>query len=147
MEFLKQWTVCVCITLVVSVIFSLFTPSGRMKSFYKILISLFVFVSFLYPFSDFKGFEKELDFDSYKISSNQKYFGAYELMLESEIKSRLSENGVDCLDVECSVVSVTDGEIEVKEVTVFVKSESDIKRAEDVVFESFGIKARVINSG
>ena len=54
MEYFKQWTICVCISLILAVIFSSFEPEGKMKSFCKLLVGLFVFVSFIYPLKDIK---------------------------------------------------------------------------------------------
>ncbi|MCR5208118.1 MAG: hypothetical protein K6C14_06555 [Eubacterium sp.] len=53
MEFLKQWTQCVCLTLIGAAGLSFLSPHGKMKGFYNTVIALFVFISFLLPFKDF----------------------------------------------------------------------------------------------
>ena len=85
MEFLKEWTVCVCMTLMVSVILSLFAPREKMNGFYKIMISLFIFLSFLYPFKDFHP--SAFHFDSTAVTEDGA--AAYETMLASQVKQTL----------------------------------------------------------
>lgn len=50
MDFLKEWTYTICITLIISVIFSILTPKGNMGRFFKIILATFIFLSFIYPF-------------------------------------------------------------------------------------------------
>ena len=63
MEFIKQWTFCVCISLITASIFSLLAPRGSMQGFFKLLISVFVFISFLVPLQN----AGKIDFDLSKI--------------------------------------------------------------------------------
>ena len=148
MDFIKQWTFCVCASLIIAVIFSVLTPKGTMNRFYKMMLSVFVFVSFLVPFQNFSA--KDFDFssigieDKIQLSQNK----TAENMLESEISKLLDSNGI----VGYSVSSAADynastGEIEINSVQISVSDDCDTKEIQKLVFESLGINAEVINVG
>ena len=148
MEFLKEWTFCVCVSLVIAVILSLFTPQGRMKSFYKMLIALFVFVSFLYPFRHFKM----QDFPSAdKLSTSfsvSEEGNSYELLINRKVTDVLTEKGF----VGASVSSRADydvqrGEITLHSVRVAVPDEYDTAEVQALLLEALGIHAEVIHIG
>ena len=148
MDFLKQWTLCVCTALVASVIFSLFTPKGKMKRFYKILISVFIFISFLYPLKDFHNFHFEKyakDSDAYLQEQGNE---GYENALNVQIKSLLENRGIIGALVSCKAeVDYRSNEIEIKEVRIAVSDEYDLTEVQKIVYEELGIKAEVIHIG
>lgn len=146
MEFLKQWTMCVCITLVISVIFSLFTPKGRMSGFYKIILSLFIFISFLYPLQSFNIIDFKTDeiFSDYEYESAEQT--AYEAMINNQIKSVLNENNVIGASVS-SEVKIQNDEASVNYVQVAIPDEYDSQEIEDLIFDTIGINAKVIYIG
>lgn len=146
MDFLKQWTFCVCITLIVSVIFLLFTPRGKLSGFYKMLISLFIFISFLYPLRDFDF--KDYDFD---YSFSQEEFDAstqksYETMLRTQIQSVLEQNKIYHSKIDCSV-RMDNAEATVKKVVIAVGDEYELTDVQSIVFDNLGINAQVIHIG
>lgn len=147
MEFIKQWTVCTCVTLIIAAVFSVFSPSGKMQSFYKILISLFVFISFIYPLKDFKGFDfpENLTFQSENIYDERLH--TYEKAVNEQIKNLLKENGITGADVN-SILSLTgENDVSIDEVNVAVPDEYDKNYVEKLIFNELGIKAKVINTG
>lgn len=146
MEFLKQWTMCVCITLVISVIFSLFTPRGRMAGFYKIIISLFIFISFLYPLKSFDidDFKADEIFSEYEYESAQET--AYETMINNQVKSVLTENKVIGASVS-SRIEIDNDEATVSYVQIAVPDEYEAEKIEEMIFNSLGINAEVIYIG
>lgn len=144
MEFLKEWSFCVCCSLVAAVILSLFAPKGRMNSFYKMIISLFIFISFLYPFKDFQAFELKIP----ELSVYEDVNSPYCIMAEKEIKKVLEENGIIGAGVICEVNSdYKTGEIEIVSVQISIPDEYDAKEVEKTVFEKLGINAKVIYVG
>ena len=145
MEFFKQWCFCVCVTLIIAVIFSLFTPKGRMKGFYKILISLFVFTSFIYPFKDFSIKALELP----KMSVNTESGNAvYENTVDKQLMKLLRDNGVSGSSVSSDVsVDYKSGEITVLSVRVTVPDEYDTETVRKVIADNTGINAEVVHSG
>jgi hypothetical protein len=146
MEFLKQWTLCVSTTLVISAVFSLFTPKGRMNTFYKLIISLFIFISFLYPLKSFDIEEFKVDavFDEGNFADVEK--SSYEIMINNQVKSVLEKNNVIGANVS-SDIKFSNDEIEVNYVQIAVADEYDVNDIENMIFNSLGINARVIHSG
>lgn len=146
MELLKDWTACICITLVVAVAFSLITPKGKMASFYKILISLFIFLSFIYPLKNTSFelnnrdpiFNAEYVEDSYENSVAQ--------MLESKINTVLNENGIKNSSIIVKVKQ-TNGNIEINSVSVAISDEYEITDVKEIIFEKLGINAEVHKFG
>lgn len=147
MEFFKQWCFSVCVTLVVAVIFSVFTPKGSMKRFYKILISVFIFVSFLYPFQHFSAREFLPD-EAFHFEEQSAYAAPYEAMISHELQQTLREMGVTGAGVSSTVaVDYSSGEITVKSVQVTVPDGCDKEETAQALFDKTGIKARVIYVG
>lgn len=146
MELLKDWTACICITLVVAVAFSLITPKGKMASFYKILISLFIFLSFIYPLKNTSFelnnrdpiFNAEYVEDSYENSVAQ--------MLESKINTVLNENGIKNSSIIVKVKQTNDN-IEINSVSVAISDEYEITDVKEIIFEKLGINAEVHKFG
>ncbi len=146
MEFVKEWCLCVCISLIVAVIFSLFTPKGSMNGFYKILISFFVFISFLYPLknADFGGF----DISDTVIAENENNASPYCEMINSEVKSTLKSKGITGISVSSDVsVDYNSSEIDIKKVTVSVSDGYDKNEVKKIIFDSLGITAEVNGIG
>ena len=146
MSFVKEWTVCICITLLVSVVFSLLTPKGRMAGFYKMTISVFIFVSFLYPLKNFNIDLSDLknEFSIQDIeTSNEK---SVEAMISSQIKSALSSENIENANVSCDV-QIRDNLIEVEDVVVSVSDEYDTENVKSIIFDNLGINAEVHRVG
>lgn len=146
MEFIKQWTVCVCVTLIIAVILTVLSPQGRMKRFYTIIISIFVFVSFLYPF---KGFDIDSVYFSpdFNYSAEQETVNSgYEQMICNKIKSVLMDENIVGSAVSTKV-TVSDGEISIDDVQVAVSDEYDKEAVKQIIFDRVGINARVIHNG
>lgn len=147
MDFLKQWTFCVCTTVVISVIFSLLTPKGNMGRFYKLIISLFIFVSFLYPFSEFNF--ARLDFSDFNINSeienNTNSIANH--LIEDKIVSVLEENGIYSSSVKCLSSFNADGETQINSITVSVPDEYDIQKVKDIIFVNLSLNVKVIHIG
>ena len=147
MEFFKQWCFCVCVTLVLAVIFSLFTPRGSMKRFYKILISVFIFTSFLYPFKDFGAKQLKLSNPLSEITTDTAQ-SPYNLLVQSEIQKALKNAGYNSCNVTAKTsVDYKSGEISIVEVTISIPDGYDKDKIQSAVFDKTGIKARVIYVG
>jgi hypothetical protein len=146
MDFLKQWAYCVCITLVIAVIFSLLAPKGRMSKLYKMLISLFIFISFLYPLKDFDIADIKIDDIDIDYTYSDEYSNSYEIMINNQVKNFLNDNDI----IGCSVsseVEIKNDEITIQNVQVAVPDEYDITEIKNMIFDSLGINAKVIRIG
>lgn len=148
MEFIKEWTFSICVSLIAAVILSLFTPKGSLKKFYKILLSFFIVVSFLYPLkdldTDFIDLENLNSGIEAKIESNMQT--SMQHSVDNQIKTVLTQNGIMHATVE-SDISFVNNEITVNHVQIAVSDEYDVDAVSDVVFDEIGIKAKVIHIG
>lgn len=144
MDFVKSWTVSVCLTLIISVVFSLVSPKGTMGRFYKVIISVFIFISFIYPLTDFDFSDFSADFN---IESD--YESAQENLTETQvegiIKSVLLENSVEDAQVSCTV-SQNGDEIMIDEIEVAVSRDYNAEEVRRLLLDSAGVAANVIYS-
>lgn len=141
MDFIKSWTVSVCLTLIISAVFSLVSPKGTMGRFYKVIIFVFIFVSLLYPFVDFdfNDFKADFDFESEFESTEE---DLAEMQVENIIKSVLSENNIEGAEVACDVFQASD-EISVENVTVTIPDKYDIDEVKQILLKETGVAAEV----
>ena len=148
MEFIKEWSFCICISLIISVIFSLLAPKGTLNRFYKILLSVFILISFIYPLKDFKGFD--FDFSKIGITSELQTTqnDTVETMLNNRISTLLSDNGIEGYSISSDLnYDLNSGEIEIKDIQIAVPSDYDCKTVKQLVFDELGFVTRVINIG
>lgn len=146
MEFLKQWTFCVCVTLIVATVLSQLTPKGRMSRFYKIILSVFIFVSFLYPI---KGFDVDnIYFDNSNILVTQQdtQEATYQYMISQKLKALLADEGISPASVNVKT-ETKNNEIEITDVQIAITSDYDKDQVKQLVFSKLGINARVIYNG
>lgn len=145
MDYIKSWTFCICITLIVSVIFSILSPNGTMGKFYKVIISVFIFISFLYPLTDFS-------FDDFKIDFN--FSTEYENLVESSAKQEiefsvskvLTDNEIYNSSISAEVRQNGD-EIEINRILVSVTDKYNVDEVKDLLFKNLGIVAEVKRIG
>ena len=141
MDFIKSWTVSVCLTLIISAVFSLVSPRGTMGRFYKVIISVFIFVSLLYPFADFDFNEFKADFD-FESELEDTGSDLAEMQVENIIKGVLLENGINGAQVSCTVIQIAD-EISVEDVSVIVPADYSASKVEKIIFDETGVAAQV----
>lgn len=142
MDFIKSWTVSVCLTLIISAVFSVISPKGSMGRFYKVIIAVFIFVSLLYPFTDFdfKEFASDFNFQS-ELESTQENLASQQV--ENVIKNVLTASGIEGAEVECVVLQTSD-EISVENITVMVPKQYDVAEVEKVILDETGVAADVV---
>lgn len=146
MEFIKQWVICVCITLIISVIFSSFAPKGKMNSIYKLTIALFVFLSFLYPFKSFNAKNFKLD-NAFSVNEAEDINNkSIEKMISNKVLLTLNENSILGANV-ISNVDYNNGEIYVESVSVSIPDEYDEDNIKSIIFDNLGINAEVHKIG
>ena len=145
MDYIKSWTFCICITLIVSVIFSILSPKGTMGRFYKVIISVFIFISFLYPLTDFS-------FDEFKIDFN--FNTEYENLVESSAKQEieysvgktLTDNEIYNSSISAEVEQNGD-EVVINRILVSVTDDYNIEEVKALLFENLGVVAEVKRIG
>lgn len=145
MDFIKNWVFCICITIIVSVIFSLVTPKGSMGRFYKIIISLFIFISFIFPFVDFDIDEFKVDFNLESEYKNTAESTA-EIEVEQLVKNELEKNGISNASVLCNVTLQND-EFYIDYVKIYVSKDYNCDEVKDIIYNTLGIISEVECSG
>lgn len=144
MDFIKEWTYTICITLIISVIFSMLTPKGNMGKFFKIILAAFIFLSFVYPL---KSAEIDLSFPDFNISdSEQAQKDSYEDMLSLQIEQKLEEVGYSSCNASCDVELKSD-EIYINKVMVSIPDSFDKSEVKNYLFDNLGINAEVYYLG
>ena len=145
MDYIKSWTFCICITLIISVIFSVLSPKGSMGRFYKAIISMFIFLSFLYPLSDFNIADFKLDFD-FESEYTDVVESSAEMQIESTVGAVLNDNGIGD-SVITADVEHKGGELIIKRVLISVTDNYSAEEVKNIVFENLGIVAEVKRIG
>lgn len=147
MNLIKEWTFCICSTVIVSVIFSLLAPKGSSGRFYKSVISLFIFISFLFPFTQIG--DKKLDFnlDNINIEAENNTNSIAEGVVKKEIIILLENNSVYSAGVNCSSSVNADNEIVLNSVTVSVADEYDCDTVRQLIYDELSLNVRVIHIG
>jgi hypothetical protein len=148
MEFIKQWSLCVCTALIISAVFSMFTPQGEMKRLWKIMISFFVFISFIYPLKDFDASAFKLDTQNNSFLIEESADKIYENRISSQIKEFLKSKEVQVANVSSKVkINTENGELEIKEVIIYIPDEYEKEYVSKLVFDGLGINSRVVYLG
>lgn len=145
MDYIKQWTFYVCITVVISVIMSFVTPNSSLGRFYKIIISVFIFISFLYPFTNMNFNDIKLPkFDNVEYTNS---YNQYSTMIDNRIKALLEKNQISGADVDCDLTVNEDNQIEIKSIQVAVGDEYDIEQVKSLIYEELQLNVSVIHIG
>lgn len=130
-------------TLITAVIFSMLSPKGNMGKYFKIIISLFIILSFILPFT-----EKKIDFDFSlsgiysELKEQEQYNDTYSSLIENKVKSFLKENNYDSCSVECDV-KYSEEEITIEEIIIRIPDEYNADEVKDLVYEKLGFSAKV----
>jgi len=91
-----------------------------------------------------------VDFSSFYTADVLRESGknTYEELINTQVKAALKEAGVIGADVSSSVFyDASSGEIEVQYVQVAVSDEYDTQSVKEMIFDTLGVKARVIHIG
>lgn len=144
MDYIKEWTLTVCITLIISIIFSMLTPKGNMGKFFKIILSTFIFLSFIYPLgnSDFDFTFPDFQIESAEAQEEE----SYENLIEAQISESLTQGGYSSCIIDAKI-EYSSNEIEIKELTVSVPNEYNADEVKNYLFEKLGLVAEVYNLG
>lgn len=137
MEFIKSWIFCVCSTLMLAVIFSVLTPKGSMGKFYKIIISMFIFASFLYPISNAKADDFKIDFPSFGNSYNMEFEESSKNNVELIVENALKEKGIN--SSVSAEIDLDNDEIIINEVVVYVPDSCSAEDVKSYLLEKIGL--------
>ncbi len=143
MDFIREWSLCVCTTLIISVIFSILTPKGNMGKIYKMILSMFIFISFLLPFKngniDFTL--PETDFESV-INESQ----SSEELVKANVNGTLCAGGYDACIINCDSEYINE-EIYINSLEIIIPREYDLNEVKEYIYEKSGMVAEVYYLG
>lgn len=144
MEFIKEWTLTVSVTLIISIIFSVLSPKGNMGRYFKIILAMFIFTSFIYPLS---GADMEFDFpvmDEIQYEDTQRE--TYENIICTDVKSTLESGGYTSSKVTASI-KYSENEITVKDLSIGITDNFDKDEVKKYVSDQTGFNAEVYYLG
>lgn len=145
MEFVKEWSFYVCITVVASVVLTFLTPKSSMGNFYKIIISVFIFLSFLYPFLNFDINDLKLpnvDNTSFTYSNNS---SLAKDMLSSKINELLINSGIKNANIDVDLSINDANEIVVDSIIVTVDKDYNSEEIKNLIYENLKLDVSVKN--
>lgn len=145
MDYIKSWTFCICITLVISVIFSIIKPKGTMGNFYKVIISVFIFISFLYPLTDFDFKDFKLDFN-FESEYENLIENSAEAVIENSVHDILRKNNIFNSSVSAEVKQSGE-EIIINRLLVSVTDDYSVEEVKELLFKNLGVVADVKRIG
>ena len=132
MKFINEWTYTVCITLIFSVMFSLLLPKGSQGKVGKIVITVFIMISFILPFKA-NGFNFDID--------------EYESISNVEIEASAEVEDFEYTAKVKVTVKLKDNELYIQSADVYILDDYDSKEVKDFLFEKLGINAKVYYIG
>lgn len=146
MRFLNEWTYTICITLIISVIFSLLLPKGSTGKIGKIVITVFIMVSFIIPFkaNDFK-----LNFEDYSVeyeNENTVKENSYENIIKTNIEDTLTKGNYKNSKAEVKV-DIKDEEVYIKSADVYILNDFNKDEVKNYIFDKLGINTKVYYIG
>lgn len=141
MDFIKNWTFCICITLIISVIFMILSPKGSMGKFYKIIISIFIFISFLYPLTDF-NFNRHNVGPKFESEYSDVVENSVDIEIKNSIKNTLNDNGIKAADIYVETTLKKD-EVTINKVVISIIDEYSKDEVKNILFDKLGIVADV----
>lgn len=148
MSFINEWALSVTATILISAVLSVLVPTGSMGKMYKTVIAVFIFASFIIPFTSFNtsdfdfsdlSVQTDFSFESEEVIKNN-----YDNMIVAQIEKILKECDLDKYDIEVKS-QVKDYEYSVTECNIVLYEKNMIETVSQKIEEETGIKANVVN--
>ena len=146
MKYLNDWTYTVCITLIFSIIFSLLIPKDSNGKVGKIIITVFIMISFIAPFKA-SGFD--FNFDGINSISEQQAENkeeSYSAIIKSNIEKALSDGNYSNSKAKVKV-KIKDDELYIKEADIYILNDYDKSEVQKYIFDKLGINVQVYYIG
>ncbi len=146
MKYLNEWTYTVCITLIFSVIFSLLLPKGSNGKVGKIIITVFIMISFIAPI---KANGLNIDFDNMNLISEKQDENkeqSYSTIIKSNIEKTLNDGNYNNSKAKVNV-KIKDDKLYIKSVDIYILIDYDKSEVQKYVFDKLGINAQVYYIG
>ncbi len=137
MDAVKSWAFSFCITAVAAAVVQMLVPKGSMEKVIRITVRIFLLTAIVSPLvanADL-GIMNDIRFELQTEMYTQKFRQETKQIIENEISKQvenmisesLAEMGVYPDEVKAFVISLSDNEVEIEEVTVTLRSNYKIK--------------------
>lgn len=144
MEFIKEWTLNISITLIVSTALSLIAPKNGTGKLFKITLSVFILISFLQPFVNNNVNISFPEFENAYIDEEKAV--TYEEVTNAQVKSTLVQGGFDQCTVDCKL-SIYGDEIYINKLMISIPDIYNKKEVENYIYDNMGLLAEVYYVG
>ncbi len=139
MDLLKEWILNISLTLIISTALALIAPKDGAGRLFRIVLSLFILLSFIYPLAE----NKDITFPDIRLEdTSEERSNTYESLTENEIIITLENSGYKGCESECNL-SIKGDEIYIDKVTVIIPQRYDKEEVKDSIFNSLGIISEV----
>lgn len=155
MDTIKMLATTVCITAVITAIFSMLMPEGKLEKVVMFAVSVFFLIGIVTPFTskEFRIQLKEIKVDKLEISTkiensvNKQFLNIAKANLESKLEAYLIENNIKPQKIDIIVNISKDESISIKGIEIKIKKE-DNKRLETIKYceEFLKITPKVIEN-
>ena len=144
MRFTNSWVLSICSTLIISIIFSFLAPNGSMGRFYKIIITVFIFASFIIPVVDFDFAELKTVFD-FEVEYSQTLESAASSEIKVLINDVLKKQGINDAKIEVFVSEERD-EIYIHNITISIIDCKNTEGIKQMLLDNLGLVCEVVSS-
>lgn len=155
MESIRFIGISICITTVITSIFTMLLPNGKLDNVIKFAITLFFLTSILSPFLntdlqlDIKTFTNEIitpTNKSMEVEITQAFIDIAKLHIEEDINSILHSNNINPKKIEIGINILDDTSIYIEKVKIFIDFIDDdtTYKIYDVITTEIGISPEII---
>lgn len=156
MESLKYIGMSICITTVITSIFTMLLPNGKLDNVIKFAITLFFLTSIISPFLntdlklDFKTFSEEIISTnaSLEVDISDAFIDIAKLHIEENINKLLTENNINNKKISIDINILDDTSIYIEKVKVYIDFVDDdiIENINNIITNEIGISPEIIST-
>lgn len=154
MEAIKTIGMSICITIIVTSIFSMLLPNTKLDKVIKFAISLFFLTGIVSPF-----FSSDLNFN-FKVEDiipeqsttqlnqtmHNQFLSVAQTNLENAVQRMLKNDGINAIKVEVLINKLDKDNISISKLMVYIENETKTssKRIEDLVKKEVGLSPTIV---
>lgn len=154
METFNSWALSAVAASTVAGVISLLAPSGNFEKTIKIVITLFILVSFVMPFvrsgsvsgvfESNEGIKEFIEENELNNEVKSQVEDSLENVIVTQVEAFLSSSGVIFNYVEAKVNVDEANNVFVKSITIYAEDFFETEEAEKFIIDNFGIKPDIV---
>lgn len=147
MEQIKEWTVNLCVILLITAVIGYLVPRGKVKKFSQIAFSLMILSVFCQPFFEKENIENIINTDFEYIDREEiNYKNSYDLTVKTATENVLKENSIEFGEI--SVVSEIEDNVYILEkINIEIIEAEQAEKARELICETFNIDNDTVFTG